>query len=106
MVSPNGLFDFDRICKEIQIGDVLLSEGHNRVAGVASLPKQVKSISIVTPPPVTEKIVEQAIAKGIQNIWMQPGAESETAVKKCKEHKINVIADGTCILRELGCNHL
>jgi hypothetical protein len=33
---------------------------------------------------------------------MQPGAESPAAVALCKEHKINVIADGSCIHVVLG----
>ena len=33
---------------------------------------------------------------------MQPGAESRRAVEICREHGINVIADGSCILVVLG----
>lgn len=66
------------------------------------LPDNVKSISIVTSPNVTEKIVNEAIAKGIKNIWMQPGAENQLAIDKCREHQVNVIAGGACILMELG----
>jgi len=33
---------------------------------------------------------------------MQPGAESQAAVKTCLENGINVIADGSCILVVLG----
>ncbi|MGB6976922.1 MAG: CoA-binding protein [Gammaproteobacteria bacterium] len=69
---------------------------------VAELPDTVKSLSIITPPPSTEKIVSEAIAKGITNIWMQPGAESEAAIKQCEEHGINVIARGPCILVEFN----
>ena len=42
--------------------------------------------------------MEQAIQKGIQNIWMQPGAESERAIELCQKAGVNVIADGTCLL--------
>lgn len=69
---------------------------------IADLPADVKSISIITPPAVTEKIVEQAIAKGIKNIWMQPGAESSKAIAACEQHNINIIAGGECILVRLG----
>lgn len=72
------------------------------VANVQLLPADVKSISIVTPPPITEKIVQQAIAKGIENIWIQPGAESQAAIDLAEEHHINVIAKGPCILVRLG----
>ncbi|MHB1947339.1 MAG: CoA-binding protein [Gammaproteobacteria bacterium] len=79
-------------------------EGVPCVNKIADLPDDVESLSIVTPPPITEKIVEQAIKKGtIKNIWMQPGAESELAIRNCKMHHINVIANGPCLLVTLGC---
>ncbi len=77
-------------------------EGIPCVQSVSDLPPEVSSISVITPPVVTEKVVEQAIGKGIRNIWMQPGAESRAAVAKCRENGINVIADGSCVLVVLG----
>ena len=77
-------------------------EGVASVATVADLPDNVKSISVITPPAVTEKVVEAAIAKGITNIWMQPGAESAAAVERCQAAGINVIADHSCLLVVLG----
>ena len=77
-------------------------EGAACVASVADLPADVASISVITPPQVTEQVVEQAAKKGIRNVWMQPGAESPRAVAFCREHGINVIADGSCILVVLG----
>jgi len=79
-----------------------LIEGVATVASVSELPDSVQSISVITPPHVTEKVVIEAAAKGIKNIWMQPGAESQAAVKNCLENGINVIADGSCILVVLG----
>ena len=77
-------------------------EGATCVASVLDLPEDVKSISVITPPAVTEHIVEEAIRKGIEHIWMQPGAESERAVEACEAAGINVIADGSCVLVVLG----
>jgi uncharacterized protein len=73
-------------------------EGLACVASVADLPADVASLSVITPPAVTEKIVEAAAKKGIKNIWMQPGAESPAAIQAARGHGMNVIADGTCIL--------
>lgn len=73
-------------------------EGLPVIHAVTELPDEVESISIITPPVITEAIVAQAIKKGIKNIWMQPGAESDAAIQNCKHHKINVIAEGPCIL--------
>lgn len=77
-------------------------EGLACVASVDDLPDHVASISIITPPEVTEKVVTLAIAKGIKNIWMQPGAESPQAIATCEEAGVNVIADGSCLLVVLG----
>lgn len=77
-------------------------EGLDCVASVSDLPDHVGSISIITPPQVTERVVEQAIGRGIRNVWMQPGAESAQAVAACEEAGINVIADGSCVLVVMG----
>lgn len=39
------------------------------------------AVSIITPPAVTTKIVQEAHADGISRIWMQPGSESAEALK-------------------------
>lgn len=77
-------------------------EGISAVASIEDLPPQVKSLSMITPPAVTEQLVPLAIAKGIENIWMQPGAASPAAVELCRQHGVNVIADGSCLLVVLG----
>ena len=77
-------------------------EGVACVSSVRDLPDEVKSLSMITPPKITEQLVEEAIGKGIENIWMQPGAESPTAVRRCEEAGVNVIADGSCLLVVLG----
>jgi uncharacterized protein len=77
-------------------------EGIPCVASIEELPLNVKSISIITPPLVTEQMVDKAISMGIANIWMQPGAESPAAIEKCRRNNINVIADGSCILVVMG----
>lgn len=77
-------------------------EGLPVIARVADLPAEVQSLSLITPPQVTERVVEEAAAKGIRNIWMQPGAESERAIAYCEEQGINLIADGSCVLVVMG----
>ena len=79
-------------------------EGEPCVASVFELPEETISISVITPPEVTEVVVAHAIAKGIKNIWMQPGAQSTAAVAACEDAGINIIADGSCLLVELGCH--
>ena len=71
-------------------------------ASVLDLPDEVKSISVITPPAVTERIVQDAIRKGIENVWMQPGAESPKAIARAEELGLSVIAGGPCLLVVLG----
>jgi len=77
-------------------------EGAPCVRDLASLPAPVYGVSIITPPPVTERIVEDAAAAGIRRLWMQPGAESPRAIERCRELGIDVIAGGPCLLVVMG----
>lgn len=51
----------------------------------------------IVPSKTTEKIVEQCKIFGIDKIWMQPGSESEKAIKFCKENGI-IVVHGVCIV--------
>jgi predicted CoA-binding protein len=76
-------------------------EGLESYPDLASIPGQIDGVSIITPPAVTEKVVDQAIERGIDNIWMQPGAESEDAIERAEAAGLNVIAGGPCLLVSL-----
>jgi predicted CoA-binding protein len=73
-------------------------EGIKAYPNFASVPGPIDGVSIVTPPPVTEKVIADALAHGIKNIWMQPGAESAQAIELAEEGGANVIAGGPCVL--------
>jgi len=77
-------------------------EGQACLSAIESLPPSVQSLSVITPPIATERVVQEAIKQGIKNIWMQPGAESPAANEACQQAGINVIAGGPCILVVLG----
>ncbi len=78
-------------------------EGIPSVSNIAELPAEVTALSIVTPPQITRQIVATAIEHGhIKHVWMQPGAEDKDAVAQCQAQGINVIADGSCLLVEIG----
>ena len=65
---------------------------------VLDLPIAVDVVDIVTPPLATEKIVEQCLKKGITRVWLQPGAESETAIRYCMDNNIKVIYNACVML--------
>lgn len=77
-------------------------EGHQAFESISGLPVVPESLSIVTPPSVTREVVQQAIAAGVKNIWMQPGAEDEQASQLARDAGINVIDDGSCVLVNLS----
>lgn len=68
---------------------------------LAEKSQELHGVSIITPPTVTEKVIEEIIELGIQHVWMQPGAESQSAIARAQEAGVNVIADGPCILVKL-----
>ncbi len=73
-------------------------EGHQAFPSISDLPDVPESLSMVTPPHVTREIIQKAIAAGVKNIWMQPGAEDSHASHLARDAGINVIDDGSCIL--------
>jgi uncharacterized protein len=70
-------------------------------ASLAELPGPVHGVSVITPPAVSEAVVEQAHAAGATRIWFQPGAESRAAIDAALRHGMMVIAGGPCVLVEL-----
>jgi predicted CoA-binding protein len=77
-------------------------EGVRAYAAIADLPELPESLSVVPPPRVTREVVRQAIAAGVKNIWMQPGAEDDQASAEARAAGLNVIDDGSCILVSLS----
>ena len=80
-------------------------EGHPAYARIADLPQIPESLSIVTPPEVTRRIVADAIEAGIKHIWMQPGAEDVQASRSARDAGLTVIDDGSCVLVALSLQH-
>jgi len=64
---------------------------------VLDIPFVVDVVDLVTPPTVSEKIVEQCFEECIKRVWMQPGAESEEAIKYCRGNNIEVVYNA-CIM--------
>ena len=81
-------------------------EGLQAYSDLTSLPEFVHGVSIVTPPDVTEREVEETIELGIENIWLQPGAESPRAVSRAERAGVNIIAVGPCMLVTLGYHEM
>jgi hypothetical protein len=72
-------------------------EGVECCADISLLPDEVTGIVICTKPDKAEKLVNEAIDKGIKHIWLQQGAQNETTQKMAEENNINLITK-ECVL--------
>lgn len=77
-------------------------EGRTAYKSLSDIPGRPDAVSVITPPKVTEAVVEEAGRLGIRHIWMQPGAESDAAVSRARQLGMSVIAGGPCLLVALG----
>jgi predicted CoA-binding protein len=77
-------------------------EGLAAYPSLAALPEPVPAISVITPPAATEQVVREAHAAGVKHVWMQPGAESDDAIRTAEAMGMNVIAGGPCLLVVMG----
>ncbi|ORX70987.1 NAD(P)-binding protein [Linderina pennispora] len=58
------------------------------------------SVSVITPPRITESILKEASELGIKNLWLQPGSEPAGYDQLAKELNVDAIGGGACILVE------
>jgi len=77
-------------------------EGLSCAPDLAHLAVPVHGLSIITPPAVTEELVEEAASLGIERVWVQPGAEYPGLADRCAAHGIACIWGGPCLLVVLG----
>jgi len=77
-------------------------EGVRAYPDLAALPERARALSIITPPAITEGVVEDALRLEIGHLWMQPGAESARAVERAEAAGLDVISGGPCLLVVLG----
>ncbi|KAI8365184.1 CoA-binding protein [Radiomyces spectabilis] len=69
------------------------------VASIKELPNPTETaLSVITPPKITLQVLKDAEELGIQNVWIQPGAEDGEVMKFAKTSSMNLIMGGPCIL--------
>lgn len=66
-------------------------------ASLAEIADQAEGLIICTPAAQTEQLVAEAVAVGIDRIWIQQGAESEKALGLCRQAGMDTV-HGECIL--------
>lgn len=71
---------------------------------LGSLPEKPDVVDVVVPPEITEEVVKTCKQLGITKIWLQPGSESNLAIKFCQENGIDVVY-GVCVMKERLVHH-
>ena len=74
-------------------------DGRQCYKRISDIPAAVGVVNIVTPPSVTEDILKECLAIGVKKAWLQPGAESKTAIDFCRDNGISVV-HGVCVMLE------
>ncbi len=64
---------------------------------LADTPVKIDVVDIAAPPQVTEKVVQECKALGLERIWIQPGAESERAISFCMANNLQVVYN-VCVM--------
>ena len=83
-----------------------INPGTDNIAGipcfrsVSSLPLNVHSLIILTSKNQTRDLVAEAMAKGIDNIWIQQTSDTPEAIELTRTHPVNLIT-GECILMHI-----
>ena len=72
---------------------------------IEDLPVKPDVVDIVVPPKITERVVKTCRKLGIRKVWMQPGSESEAAIKFCEENGMDVV-HGVCVMVERASRQL
>ena len=63
-------------------------EGLKAYASVLDVPGKIDMASLYVPPEVGEQVIGEIARKGIAEVWLNPGAESDALIARARELKI------------------
>jgi len=72
-------------------------DGAKCYANFTDITDNIDGVFVSIPPAEAEKVVKSAHEAGIKNVWLQQGAQSDSAIQFCKDNGINVVHN-ECIL--------
>jgi predicted CoA-binding protein len=77
-------------------------EGLTAYPSVLDVPGPIDLATFYVPPDVGERVIHDVIAKGIPEVWLNPGADSDELIAKARALGIRPIV--ACSLIALGFN--
>lgn len=75
-------------------------EGHKTYASVLDVPGAIDMATLYVQPDVAVKVIEEIARKGIPEVWLNPGADGNDAVRRARELGVNVIQ--ACSIMAIG----
>ena len=75
-------------------------EGLKTYASVLDVPGPIDLATVYVQPDVTLRLLDEFQRKGIAEIWINPGAESDELLEEAKRRRLNVIA--ACSIVAIG----
>jgi len=66
-------------------------DGIKAYSDIMSLPEDFKNLIILTKPDQTDKLVEDAVKRGINNIWIQQMSETVSAIEFAQKNNVNLV---------------
>ena len=77
-------------------------EGLRAYASVLDVPGPIDMASFYVPPHVGEQVIDEVARKGISEVWLNPGAESDALVARARSLRIQPIL--ACSVVAIGQN--
>jgi uncharacterized protein len=66
-------------------------EGLSAFKSIAEVPVRPNLVSVYLPPPVLVKVLPEIAAKGCDELWLNPGTESDEVLALAEQLKLNVV---------------
>jgi len=77
-------------------------EGLKSYASVLDVPGPIDMVSLYVPPEIGEQIIDEIARKGIGEVWINPGAESEALLARA--HVLSIRPIVACSIMAIGQN--
>jgi predicted CoA-binding protein len=77
-------------------------EGLKTYASVLDVPEAIDMVTFYVPPDIGEKVMVEVARKGIPEVWLNPGSESDSLIELARSLKIQPIE--ACSIVAIGEN--
>ena len=77
-------------------------EGLKAYASLEEIPVELDRVSMYLPPAVGLAMIDEIVAKGCGELWLNPGSESREFIDRATELGLNVIRD--CSIVAIRCS--